>query len=1040
MSLLLVNVSAFAQESVSSLLEFNRDIRPILSSQCMECHGRDDEDRQAGVRFDLRASALSPADSGEIPIVPGNPDFSELIRRVESTDPATVMPPAGSGKELSERQKTLLRRWVTEGAEYEDHWAFVPPDRPEPPSVKQSSWLRNPIDAFILARMEQAGLNPSPEAERSTLFRRLSLDLTGLPPTLEDFAAFSREMSAAEREDQENSEQPGERTSTTSSSADRVYSRWVNKLLASPHYGERMAVDWLDAARFADTNGYQVDRDREMYAWRDWVINAFNVNLPFDQFTIEQVAGDLLPDATLDQRIATGFLRNHMLNEEGGVIPEEFLAEYCADRVETTMTVWLGQTFLCARCHDHKYDPFTQRDYYSLFAFFHNAPEQGLGNYGANIRRNAPPILKLPAPELEAKIQSLNQDLAEVQKHLAETEATLASESADWSERIRHSDIAWSTVEATSARLGEAMLTLDEERSSVRLPATEAGDYNCVIEAQLPLAAVTAMKLEFSHVEGSSEPESDPGSATSNIQLTHLQVMSVGEEPVEPQPLPIRAAQIADSLPAAEVAKALDEDRKVGTIASLVGDAEVSAAVTLEVAAPAVPPGIVRFELSISVSEPTSPLSLRIYATDADQDLLLPSDIDLIVQKLPTDRTGDEVKRLSDFRKTQSQEHRRLTEQVAAINDQIDNTDLEIPTTLVMEEMSTPRATHILMRGAYNRQGDVVTAETPVALLPMSPDLPRNRLGLAKWIVDPENPLTARVAVNRLWQSLFGVGLVRTAEDFGTQGEPPSHPELLDWLATEFVRSGWDVKAMMSLLVNSSTYRQSSRQTPSLQLRDPENRLLARGARFRLQAEFLRDQALAASGLVVPQIGGPSVKPYHPPGLYEQVVAGSSANTYVVGEGTDLYRRSLYTYWKRSVPNPAMLLFDAPFRETCTMRRSRTNTPLQALNLMNDPTYVEAARCLAQRMRLERGDTPREWIGHGFRLVLVRPPNETELAILVHAYDRCVEEYRNESEGADGLVSVGDSPTNPQVEQAQLAALTTVASTILNLDETVTRE
>ncbi|MCA9109506.1 MAG: DUF1549 domain-containing protein, partial [Planctomycetaceae bacterium] len=345
----------------------------------MECHGRDEEDRKAGARFDLRASALSPADSDEIPIVPGNPDVSELIRRIESTDPATVMPPAGSGKELSERQKTLLRRWVTEGAEYEDHWAFVPPDRPELPKVEQSSWLRNPIDAFILARMEHAGLNPSPEADRSTLFRRLSLDLTGLPPTLEDFAAFSREMSAAEREDQANSERPGERTSTTSSSADRVYSRWVNKLLASPHYGERMAVDWLDAARFADTNGYQVDRDREMYAWRDWVINSFNANLPFDQFTIAQVAGDLLPDATLDQRIATGFLRNHLLNEEGGVIPEEFLAEYCADRVETTMTVWLGQTFLCARCHDHKYDPFTQRDYYSLFAFFHNAPEQGLG-------------------------------------------------------------------------------------------------------------------------------------------------------------------------------------------------------------------------------------------------------------------------------------------------------------------------------------------------------------------------------------------------------------------------------------------------------------------------------------------------------------------------------------------------------------------------------------------------------------------------------------------------------------------------------------
>ncbi len=1039
MFVLLVNTPVAAQDATSSSPDFNRDIRPILSNHCLECHGRDDENRQAGVRLDRRVAAVNPADSGEIPIVPGKPETSELIRRVESTDPLEVMPPADSNKELSDRQRDLLRQWVLEGAHYEEHWAFAPPDRPEPPDVKQASWLRNPVDNFTLAKMERVGLTPSPETSRSTLFRRLSLDLTGLPPTPANFAAFDQEMSVAEREDSANPKQSDGESRIEATAADRVYLRWVNQLLASPHYGERMAVDWLDAARFADTNGYQVDRDREMYAWRDWVINAFNANMPFDRFTIEQVAGDLLPNATLDQRIATGFHRNHLLNEEGGVIPEEFLAEYCADRVETTATVWLGQTFLCARCHDHKYDPFTQQDYYSLFAFFHNVPEKGLGNYGANIRRNAPPMLKLPAPELEATIVSLKRERSELKERLTETEAAIASQRADWEERVGQSAVTWQAVEATSAQVGESVVTLVKGEPKILMPALEAGEFQCVLETQMPLSQVTALRLDFAHAE-ESVTGSDSAPVTTNIQLNHLQVLSVGEGSVEPQLLPIRAAQIEDSLSATEVAKALDDKGKTDTKLSLVGETGVSIAVELEPADSVEQPGFARFEFSISVPEPTAPWELRVLATDTDIDLLLPADIGQIVRNEPSSRTAEDEQRVSDFRKAHDPDHRRLTDRNAELTQQIDKSDLEIPTTLVMEEMATPRPTHILIRGVYNKKGDEVTAGTPAALPPMSSDLPRNRLGLAKWLVDPANPLTARVAVNRLWQSLFGVGLVRTAEDFGMQGEPPSHPELLDWLATEFVRSGWDVKAMMSLLVNSSTYRQSSRLTPTLRTRDPDNRLLARGARFRLQAESLRDQALAASGLLVPQIGGPSVKPYHPPGLYEQVVAGSSANTYVVGEGTDLHRRSLYTYWKRSVPNPAMLLFDAPFRETCTMRRSRTNTPLQALNLMNDPTYVEAARCLAQRMVLEGGETPSECISHGFRLVLVRQPDAAELAILSRAYSRFVEDFRKDSEATDGLVSVGVSTTNPQIEQAHLAAMTAVASTILNLDETVTKE
>ncbi len=1025
----LVTASAAAQDAVS----FNRDIRPILSSHCLECHGRDESDRQAGLRLDERSAVIAKAESGLMPIVPGSPKFSELIRRVETDDASEIMPPADSNKQLTDAQKTLLRQWVTEGASYEEHWAFVPPEPSEPPAIGDSSWGRNTIDDFVLARLEADDISPSPEVDRATLFRRLSLDLTGLPPSPADFDLFEREMSVAETNDQDQAA-AGSDTDATKS-ADRVYAAWVDQLLASPHFGERMAVDWLDAARFADTNGYQVDRDREMYAWRDWVINAFNSNMPFDQFTIEQLAGDLLPDATIDQRIATGFHRNHMLNEEGGILPEEFLAEYCADRVETTATVWLGQTFLCARCHDHKYDPFTQRDFYSLYAFFHNISEVGVGNYGASIRRNAPPMLQLPAPELEARKATLKKELAAVEAELGPTEAAIAQEQPQWEQRVRQKEVTWHDARLTSVQAAESTISLEENQTLARIPSVADEPVQVTIEVRCELSQITALRVDITQL-------SEPGavSGTSNVELSQLRVFEIPMESVGPSKLALRAIQVGTSLAPADVAKGIGDAKKTSARLSLTGDAASSLAVELEPAYSVAEQSSLRFELTLTAPQKTAPLALRFLATDAAVDVLVPSDIAKIVGSEPSSRSDEDTKRLQEFRKAQSAEHRRMKSQIADLKSQIDKTDLEIPTALVMEEMETPRPTHILLRGAYNAKGDVVSAGTPAALPAMSPDLPRNRLGLARWLVDPTNPLTARVAVNRIWQSLFGQGLVRTAEDFGTQGEPPSHPELLDWLATEFVRSGWDVKAMVSLMVNSSTYRQSSRLTPLLVGRDPNNRLLARAPRYRLQAEFLRDQALAAGGLLVLKIGGPSVRPYHPSGLYEQVVAGSSANTYVVGKGSELYRRSLYTYWKRSVPNPAMLLFDAPFRETCTMRRSRTNTPLQALNLMNDPTFVEAARCLAQRMSSEGGDSPSEWIDHGFRLLLVRSPGAQELATLEQAYARSLKQFQNDSDAAAELLSVGESPVDTQIEQPQLAALTIVASTILNLDETVTKE
>ncbi len=833
-------------------LRFNRDIRPILANHCYQCHGPDTQARKSGLRLDVREQALTAAESGGVAIVPERPEESLLIQRILSHDETDIMPPPETNKPLTPHQKERLQRWIREGADYEPHWSYVAPVRPDRPAVRQPEWAKNEIDFFVLERLEREGLSPAPAAELTTLVRRLSLDLTGLPPTPADTDAFVGQMTAAAADPK---------------NADVVYLNQVNRFLDSPHYGERMAVDWLDAARFADTNGYQVDRDRQMHVWRDWVIHAFNGNMPFDQFTVEQIGGDLLPDATQSQKIATGFHRNHMLNEEGGVIPEEFLVEYCADRVETTATVWLGQTFNCSRCHDHKFDPFTQKDFYSLYAFFHNVSERGIGDYGKDIRMNAPPFLNLATPEQQAMLETLRTQKAEAEKSVVAADARLMVEQSAWEQMLRES-------------------------------------------------------------------------LTSGAQTV-----------------------------------------------------------------PAVPENIV--------------------AT---------------LHKNAAERSDDEKKKLTEFQQSSDAERKALIEKIAAITKQITDADQQMYTALIMEELPQPRETHILLRGVYNAFGDVVDANTPGSLPAMPTDLPRNRLGLARWLVDPSNPLTARVTVNRLWQSLFGAGLVRTAEDFGTQGDTPSHPELLDLLATEFVRSGWDVKHLLRLIVSSATYRQSSRLTPVLQERDPENRLLARGPRFRLQAEFVRDQALAASGLLVTKIGGPSVKSYHPSGLYEQVTAGSGTNVYVEGTGEDLYRRSMYSYWKRSVPNPAMLVFDAPFREACTLRRTRTNTPLQALNLMNDPTYVEAARFLAGRMLTETSSDLPSQLAHAFHLVLSRMPTPEEVALLSSAWERSLSDFRSDPAAATELLTIGARRSPENLDPVSLAAMTMVASTILNLDEAIMKE
>jgi hypothetical protein len=762
-------------------VDFDREIRPILSEHCYECHGPDHKARKADLRLDRKEDAFRDRE-GYAVIVPGKLEESELIQRITSTDPNEVMPPRKFKKHLNPQEIELLRRWVAEGAKWEGHWSYTLPASVPLPSVKDRGWPRNPIDHFVLTRLENEGLRPSPEADRATLIRRVSLDLIGLPPTPAEVDVF------------ENDPRPD------------AYEQLVNRLLALPHYGERQARPWLDQARYADTNGYEKDGRRSIWPYRDWVIRAFNRDLPFDRFTIEQIAGDLVPNATLEQRVATGFHRNTMVNAEGGVDDEEFRVAAVVDRINTTMQVWMGTTFACAQCHDHKYDPFTQREYFQLFAFFNNNADGG---------GSTAPEVAIPTPDEAARQGGIRGERARLQAEL---------------------------------------------------------------------------------------------------------------------------------------------DR----------------------AAKAKPPDASRLK--------------------------------------------------------------SIKEQIAALEKQ--EAAIHPATTMVMQELPQPRETHVLIRGSHNVKGDRVAPGVPAVLHPLAPGQPPNRLSLARWLVNPRNPLVGRVTMNRVWAQEFGRGIVETSEDFGVQGEPPSHPELLAWLAEELVRQDWSLKAMHRLIVTSATYRQSSRVTPDRLERDPYNRLFSRGPRFRMEAEMVRDQALALSGLLRRTIGGPSVFPYQPEGIW---FAPYSSERWNESRGGDQYRRGLYTFWRRSAPYPAFLAFDAPSREVCCERRARTNTPLQALSTLNDPAFVQPAAALARRILEESQGkgTIADRAAYAFRLVLARRPRAAELRHLVALYAENLDQYRRDPAAAGKLAAEGQGRA-PMIhaggiDQAELAAWTVVANVLLNLDETVTK-
>ena len=1073
-------------------VDFDREIRPILSDTCFSCHGPDEKARLSSLRLDTKEGAFADRGGGQQVIVPGNSAGSKLYQKISSQDPAVRMPPVWSGRSLTPRQIELIRRWIDEGAKWETHWAYVTPRRPPLPGVKHGSWPKNPIDYFILARLERADLKPSPEADRATLIRRVTFDLTGLPPAPADVDAFLADRSP------------------------NAYEKVVDRLLQSPHYGERMAMQWLDLARYADTHGYHIDSMREMWHWRDWVIDAYNRNLPFDEFTIQQLAGDLLPNPTIERKIATGFNRNHMINYEGGAIPAEYHNEYLVDRVEATATVWLGSTLGCARCHDHKYDPFKQKDFYRFYAFFNNVPEKGLD--GAT--GNAEPVVQLPTPEQKRKLEELTLKLGELKAAMSEKE--VEGLEAEWKKTalsnipqasragvIAHYEMEGSLADSTgkhppaTTRRGEvtfdegAYFTAGEFNGETHVDFGNSGDFERT--APFSIAVWFSQAGSLDKVKRTLIQKSDPSTKRTGYELyfdepssvgdlrlgTHLSVRLIHEWPHDAievrtkerfsQPfytggghqlvlnydgsgkgsglkiyLDGKAQEteiLADSLRGSIRASApleIGNKEKGGPFKGVIHDLRLYdqqlAVAEIE---------------QLSTHQPVR--ALLSSSSDACAEMAKLPEADRLPKEDPLAEQSEDDKiarvkgrcqarreKLRDYYLTYAapENFKRTYAELERVDAQKAELDKAIPTSMVMREMTKPRETFILARGDYRNKGERVTPGVPVVLTPLPKDSPQNRLGLAKWLVDPSHPLTARVAVNRYWQMYFGTGIVKTSEDFGSQGDPPSHPELLDWLATEFIRTGWDIKAMQRLIVTSATYRQASNVTPELLEKDPENRLLARGPRFRLPAEMVRDNALAVSGLLDPELGGPSVFPYQPKGLWEEMAIGLvfSAQSYTPSHGKDLYRRSMYTFAKRTVPPPSLATFDAPDREKCTARRLPTNTPLQALVLMNDPTYVEAARALAERAIIEAGRDPSKRINYAFRLATARKPAREELKALSELAQKELVRYQRDKQAALKLLEVGESPPDKKLDASELAAWTTVASAILNLDETVTRE
>ena len=1233
-------------------LKYNLDIRPILSDNCYACHGPDAKSRQANLRIDTKAGAFSEP-SGYPVIVPGKPEESELHLRIISNDDNYRMPPSDFNKTLTPAQIEAITQWIREGAKWEEHWAFTTPVRPTPPDVKNGDWARNPIDAFILSRLEKEDLQPANEADKRTLIRRLSFDLTGLPPTREEIHQFLADDSPD------------------------AYEKAIDAFMAKPEYGEHLARFWLDVARYGDTHGLHLDNYREMWPYRDWVIEAFNKNMPFDQFTIEQLAGDLLPEPTLEQQIATGFNRCHVTTSEGGSIDEEYYVRYAIDRADTTSTVWMGLTVGCAQCHDHKYDPITQKEFYQLYAYFNNITEKAMdGN-----RKDSPPVVKLPTPEQEAELAAFDEQLTELD---AQTKAPITEIDATqiaWENRIPH----WTPLKPTSLySKGSATLEVLEDHS-ILASGTNPEQETYEVIAELPAGNQwSAIRLEgLTHeslpkggvgrsdnsnvvltdfalfiappaADSEAPPETESTDSEANAETQAETGSTVDPDPeVQEENTPVVETDVeaeTDSEPTSEESaenetestdpddpwtpiqvvyawadheQALGESNLDGVVANAIDDkpetgwaldrrSENRQAIFL-VAAPFGVEGsrlkirlkheydlrhkqLGRFRLALTDATTIYPIGSKITLGDwhaagpftaehgnlafykvyepetknvntgdtfevngktikwekqthwvdeqvhndivgensatylfrnitsvtqqkallyigsndalkvwmngtellaknvqrdatADQEqvqinlkpgnntLLLkvvnysgPSGFYFRMESAPpmvpanivdiagtprgeretaqTEQIRDYYRKNITLDKTVNENAKRafadlkaLFADLSGVQGKRNTLDTSLTTTLVMQERDEPRGAYVLARGEYQHREEQVYPQTPAVLSAMPEDTAPNRLGFAKWLLSSEHPLTARVAINRYWQDIFGTGIVRTAEDFGTQGAPPVHPELLDWLATEFIASGWDVQTMLKLMLTSATYRQSAQVTPEKLARDADNVLLSRAPRYRFDAETVRDNALALSGLLYPKIGGPSVKPPQPGGLWKAVgFSGSNTDTFVQDTGADkVYRRSLYTFWKRTAPPPQMNILDAPSREACTIRRERTNTPMQALMLMNDPQFFEAARALAEYTIKDGGDTAEARIAYIFEIATARLPKPKEQTLLLETFQAHYQELAADPEAAKALIAVGESPPDETLDAVEVAAWTMIANLILNLDEVLNK-
>jgi hypothetical protein len=1041
--------SALAVDSTANdTVRFNRDIRPILTENCFRCHGPDPGTRKAGMRFDREDGLFGERKHGRA-VVKGDPEQSLLYQRIISDDEDELMPPPESHNILKPAEKELLRRWIAQGAPWEAHWSFLPPTQAALPAVKHASWVRNPIDAFVVSKLEEKGLEPAPEASRASIIRRVSFDLTGLPPTPEEVKAFIDDKSSD------------------------AYEKVVDRLLASPAYGEHRARYWLDAARYADTHGLHFDNYREMWPYRDWVINAFNSNMPFNRFTIEQLAGDLLPNRTLDQQIASGFNRCNETTNEGGTIPEENLVMYTRDRTETTARVWLGLTVNCAACHDHKFDPITQKDVYSMSAFFNNIT---MGALDGNIK-DTPPVVEVPRLEdrqhwlqLTAAVTDLHQRIA---KHREESrpqfDAWLASARA---EDIRKSipskgenfNASFSegtglvTAAMQDGAKGDLALAADTKWDAGYLSAKavksdkgyiatipDAGDFDrtqpftCAIWAKLPPNANGAVVARMNDKDGYRGWDiwAQNGAIGSHI-VSHW----------SDDALKVVSKKAVDAKKWHHLCLSYDGSGKAaGTKIYVDGQLQPT-----KVEADALK-GTIRTGVPFKIGQrdSTSPipglavqdlhLFSRALPADEVRQLATSARLAAVVAKDVAKRTDAEKKELTDWWASNVDDaSKKLTAELSPLTAEQDKIIARGAKALVMEERPEAPKAYVLYRGEYDKRRDEVKAATPASLPPFPSDLPHNRLGFAQWLLRPENPLTARVTVNRLWQEIFGTGLVRTTEDFGIMGESPSHPELLDWLAVDFRESGWDVKRLIRNIVTSAAYRQAATSTPAKLEKDPANRFLSRGPRFRMDAEMIRDNALAVSGLLVEKIGGPSVKPYQPPGVWEVVgMAEGDTRHYVQDRGDSLYRRSVYTFWKRAAPPASMDILNAPTRETCTVRRERTDTPLQALVTMNDPQFIEAARVLAQNAikSASKQEAARvEWIA---QRVLSRPLSAAEMGITRSAITDLLAYYRSNPADAAKLIDVGETKRDSAIDPAEHAAWTMLTNQLMNLDEVLNK-